>query len=40
MYGYPEQFIPPSEIGGPTGGPPEAPAAPVPASTRAKEATA
>jgi ammonium transporter, Amt family len=40
MYGYPEQFIPPSEIGGPTGGPPEAPAAPVPASARAKEATA
>ncbi len=40
MYGYPEQFIPPSEIGGPTGGPPEAPATPVPASTRAKEATA
>jgi Amt family ammonium transporter len=42
MYGYPEQFIPPSEIGGPTGGPPEAPsAAPVPAATgRPGEATA
>jgi ammonium transporter, Amt family len=26
MYGYPEQFIPRSDFGGPTGGPPEAPA--------------
>ena len=30
MYGYPEQFIPQSDFGGPTGGPPEGPAhAPV-----------
>ena len=29
MYGYPEQFIPRSDFGGPAGGPPEAPA-PVP----------
>ncbi|MEA2332652.1 MAG: ammonium transporter, Amt family [Thermoleophilaceae bacterium] len=26
MYGYPEQFIPQSDFGGPTGGPPEGPA--------------
>jgi ammonium transporter, Amt family len=29
MYGYPEQFIPRSDLGGPVGGPPESPA-PVP----------
>jgi ammonium transporter, Amt family len=28
MYGYPEQFIPQSDFGGPTGGPPEGPAQP------------
>ena len=28
MYGYPEQFIPQSDFGGPTGGPPEGPAHP------------
>ncbi len=35
MYGYPEQFIPQSDFGGPTGGPPEGPAhAPQGASVR------
>ncbi len=41
MYGYPEQFIPQSDFGGPTGGPPEGPAQPRGASVpRPGEVTA
>jgi Amt family ammonium transporter len=42
MYGYPEQFIPRSDFGGPSGGPPESPAhAPLgPAVPRPGEVTA